>query len=408
MGVVCNIADLREAARRRLPRGLFEYVDRGTEEEVSLRANREAYDSTHFVPRPLSDVSARTPATALFGRAMSMPVVIAPTGMAGMLWHRGEIALARSARAHGIPFTLSTYSITSIEEVAQVGGELWFQLYLWPTLEMSHELVLRAQQAGFGALVVTVDSVVNGNREHNRRNGFSVPMRLTPRNVLQGALHPRWTLGVMGRYLLARGVPEFANFPANVRSDLRGRTGGNSVATLPKNEAQTWADIRALRDLWNGPLIVKGILHPDDAVRAIDAGADGIVVSNHGGRALDGSVAPLDVLASIAGAVAGRMRVLVDGAIVRGSDVVKALALGADAVMIGRAPLWGVAAGGEQGVSQALEIYRSEIDRVMAYLGCRSISDIGPHLLHGDARTSRTATGARIRPNQGGDRHGHA
>ena len=407
MAVVCNIADLREAARRRLPRGLFEYVDRGTEEEVSLRANREAYDGTHFVPRPLNDVAARAQSIELFGREMAMPLAIAPTGMAGMLWHRGEIALARAAKAHGIPFTLSTYSITSIEEVAEVGGTLWFQLYLWPTLEMSHELVERARKAGYAALVVTVDSVVNGNREHNRRNGFSVPMRLTARNVIQGALHPGWTLGVMGRYLLERGVPEFANFPAHVRSDLRGRTGGHRVATLPKNEAQSWADIRALRRLWQGPLIVKGILHPDDARRAIECGADGVVVSNHGGRALDGAVAPLRMLPRVADAVAGRARILIDGAIVRGSDIVKAIALGADAAMVGRAPLWGVAAGGEDGVSQGLEIYRSEIDRVMAYLGCRTIKEIGPQVLHGDGLQARTANGAATRPTTTGEGHGH-
>ena len=377
-----NIADLREAARRRLPRGLFDYVDRGTEEEVSLRGNRSAFDETRFVPRPLVGVAARTLSTALFGRPLGMPLAIAPTGMAGLLWHRGEIALARAAKAASIPFTLSTYSITSIEEVAEVGGELWFQLYLWPTAAMSHELVRRAQAAGYQALVVTVDSVVNGNREHNRRNGFSVPIRLTPGNLLAGALHPRWSIGVMGRYLLGSGVPEFANFPAAVRSDLRGRTGGHAPATLPKHEGQCWDDVRELRRLWWGPLIVKGLLHPQDAVRAIECGADAIVVSNHGGRALDGAVAPLRVLPAIADAVRGRAHVLVDGAIVRGSDVVKALALGADAAMAGRAPLWGVAAGGEAGVAQALDIYRSEIDRVMAYLGCRSVADIGPHLIH--------------------------
>lgn len=380
--VAHNIADLRLAARARLPRGLFDYVDRGTEEEVSLRGNREAFDRVQFVPRPLMDVAVREQAVELFGSRLAMPLAIAPTGMAGMLWHQGEIAIARAAKAAGIPFTLSTYSITSIEEVAEVGGNLWFQLYLWPRMEMSHELVKRAQKAGYKALVVTVDSVVNGNREHNRRNGFSVPMRLTPRNVWDGALHPRWTLGVMGRYVMTSGIPEFANFPIDVRSNLRGRTGGNAPATLPKNESQSWADIRRLRELWQGPLIVKGILHAQDAVNAIDCGADGIVVSNHGGRALDGAVAPLQALPAIAAAVRGRARILLDGAVIRGSDVVKAIALGAHAVMAGRAPLWGVAAGGEAGVALALGTYRSEIDRVMAYLGCRSIADINRDLLY--------------------------
>jgi isopentenyl diphosphate isomerase/L-lactate dehydrogenase-like FMN-dependent dehydrogenase len=376
-----NISDLRVLARRRLPRGLFDYVDRGTEEEVSLRANRAAYDAVHFVPRPLVGVAGRSTAIELFGRRWGLPLAIAPTGMAGLLWHRGEVAIARAAREADVPFTLSTYSITSIEDVAAVGGNLWFQLYLWPRLELSMQLVRRAQDAGYQALVVTVDSVVNGNREHNRRNGFSVPMRLTANNLLEGIRHPRWSLGVMGRYLLASGVPEFANFPADVRSDLRGRTGGRRQATLPKHEDQDWDDVRRLRDAWRGPLIVKGLLHPLDAARAIACGADAIVVSNHGGRALDGAAAPLEVLPAIAAAVDGRCRILVDGAVLRGSDIAKAIALGADAVMVGRAPLWGVAAGGEAGAALALETYRSELDRVMAYLGCRTVGDIHAGLL---------------------------
>ena len=380
--VAHNIADLRLAAKARLPRGLFDYVDRGTEEELSLHSNRKAFDSIQFLPRPLVDVSTREQSTDLLNSKLAMPLVIAPTGMAGMLWHQGEIAIARAAKAAGVPFTLSTYSITPIEEVGLVGGDLWFQLYLWPSMDMSLELVKRAQKAGYKALVVTVDSVVNGNREHNRRNGFSVPMRLTPRNIWDGALHPSWTLGVMGRYMLTSGIPEFANFPKDVRSDLRGRTGGNAPATLPKNESQNWSDIRRLRQLWQGPLIVKGILHPLDAINAIDCGADGIVVSNHGGRALDGALAPLQALPAIVAAVSGRARILLDGAVVRGSDVVKAIALGADAVMVGRAPLWGVAAGGEAGVALALATYRNEIDRVMAYLGCRSIAEIHRDLLY--------------------------
>ncbi|MGE4239081.1 alpha-hydroxy acid oxidase [Ramlibacter sp.] len=384
--VAHNIADLRLAARRRVPRGLFEYVDRGTEEEVSLRANREAWDRVRFVPRPLAGVATRSQRTEMFGRTLGMPLVIAPTGMAGLLWHRGELALARAAKAAQVPFTLSTYSITSLEEVAAVGGNLWFQLYLWPDIEMSRDLVRRAQSAGFGALVVTIDSVVNGNREHNRRNGFSVPIRLTPRNVVDGALHPRWTLGVMARYLLTSGVPEFANFPAAIRSDLRGRAGGNRPASLPKHEGQNWDDIRRLRDLWQGPLVVKGVLHADDALRAIDCGADAVVVSNHGGRALDGAIAPLEALPDIAQAVGDRAKILIDGAVIRGSDIAKAIALGAHAVMAGRAPLWGVAAGGEAGVALALDTYRTELDRVMAYLGCRGIEDIHGGLVRIDGQ----------------------
>jgi len=381
--VAQNVSDLRELARRRLPRGLFEYVDRGTEEEVTLRNNRSQFDAIQLVPRPLIDVAARQQEVSVIGQRWGMPVAVAPTGMAGMLWYRGELALARAARDAGIPFTLSTYSITSIEEVAEVGGNLWFQLYLWPDVAMSHELVRRAWSAGYRTLVVTVDSVVNGNREHNRRNGFTVPMRLTARNVLDGATHPRWTLGVMGRYILRGGVPEFANFPAAVRTDLRGRTGGNGPATLPKNESQQWDDIRRLRDLWQGALVVKGLLHPADVARALECGADAIVLSNHGGRTLDGAVSPMQVLPEAARVVGGRAAILLDSGVVRGSDVVKALAMGAHAVLIGRAALWGVAAGGYDGAALALDTFRAEIDRVMAYLGCRAIGEIGPQLVHG-------------------------
>ena len=378
-----NIADLREAAKRRLPRGLFEYVDRGTENEVSIRANRQSFDSVQFVPRPLIDVAGRSMKTALFGKEHSAPIVIAPTGLAGMLWHEGEIAAARAAKQAGIPFTLSTASITSLEEVAaKAGGELWFQLYLWPKMEMSYELVKRARAAGYQTLVVTIDSVVNGNREHNRRNGFTIPLRLTARNLIDGALHPRWTLGVMGRYLMGSGMPEFANFPQEIRTDLRGNSKGGGVL-VPKNESQTWEHIRTLREMWpDGPLIVKGILHPQDARNAIDCGADGIVVSNHGARTLDGAVSPMQVVQAIAAEVNKQATILLDSSVMRGSDIVKALALGADAVMIGRATLWGIAADGQPGATLALDILKSEIDRVMAYLGCRSIGAIDAGVIY--------------------------
>lgn len=377
-----NVADLREAARRRLPRGLFEYVDRGAEEEVSLRNNRAAFDRIQFVTRPLVDVAGRSTRTRLFGEDWAMPFAIAPTGLAGMLWHEGEVAVARAAAAAGIPFTLSTASITSIEDVAaKAPGSHWFQLYLWHDMEMSYELVRRAQNAGYRTLVVTVDSVVDGNREHNRRNGFTIPMRLTPRNVLDGALHPAWTLGVMGRYLLTTGVPEFANFPEKVRTDLRGH-GKHGGVKVPKNESQSWTHIEALRAIWKGPLVVKGLLDPRDARRAVACGADGIVVSNHGGRTLDGAVAPMQVLPDVVAAVGKDTTILVDSCITRGSDIVKALALGAHGAMVGRAALWGAAAAGQAGAALALEILRTEIDRIMAYLGCRTIAQIDAGVLY--------------------------
>jgi (S)-mandelate dehydrogenase len=377
-----NIADLRLLAKKRLLKGMFDYVDRGTEEEVSLRGNRTAFDAIRLMPQPLVDISQRSMAIDLFGHRYAAPIGVAPTGLAGMLWYEGEFALARAATAAGVPFALSTASIAPLEQVVTHCGAMpWFQLNMWKDPRMSWELVERARQAGYKVLVVTVDSVVDSNREHNRRNGFTVPMKLTARNVIDGALHPRWTLGVMGRYVLGPGLPEFANYPAALKTDLRGKIGKRSGVTVPKHEANSWEDIRRLRGMWDGPLVVKGILSPQAAQQAVACGADGIIVSNHGGRVLDGAIAPIDALPDVVSAVGHRATVMMDSGIVRGSDAAKALCLGARAVFVGRATLWGVAAGGQAGATRALDLLTSELHRVMAYLGCQSVADLGPHLI---------------------------
>ncbi|MBO9357455.1 alpha-hydroxy-acid oxidizing protein [Bordetella petrii] len=380
---VHNIADLRLAARRRLPKGLFEYVDRGTEEEVTLRGNRQAFDAIRLVPRPLVDISRRSTQTELFGHTYRAPICIGPTGLAGMLWFQGEAQLAQAAAAAGVPFALSTASIAPLEDVVKHSdGFPWFQLNMWKDPSMSWELVDRAKKAGFKVLIVTIDSVVDSNREHNRRNGFTVPMRLTARNVLDGALHPRWTLGVMGRYVLGPGLPEFANYPAALKTNLRGKIGKRDGVKVPKHEANSWDDIRRLRDMWDGPLVVKGVLSAETALAALECGADGIIVSNHGGRTLDGSISTIEVLPEIAQALQGRMTLLLDSGVTRGSDVAKAIALGADAVLIGRSALWGIAAAGRAGAAMAIEMLTSELDRVMAYLGCNSPRELGPHHIY--------------------------
>lgn len=378
-----NINDLRLLAKGRLLKGLFDYVDRGTEEEVSLRSNRRCFDEIRLVPQPLIDISQRSSKVDLFGHSYAAPIGIAPTGLAGMLWFQGEYALARAAEAAGIPFALSTASIAPLEQVvSHCGTTPWFQLNMWKDPRMSWELVERARKAGYKVLVVTVDSVVDSNREHNRRNGFTVPMKLTPRNVLDGALHPRWTLGVMARYVFGPGLPEFANYPAELRTDLRGRIGKKSGVTVPKHEANSWEDIRRLRRLWTGPLIVKGILSPHAAQQAVACGADGIIVSNHGGRTLDGAISPIEALPDVVSAIGDKATVMMDSGIVRGSDAAKALCLGARAVFVGRAALWGVAAGGQPGAARAIELLTSELHRVMAYLGCNTVDDLRPHLIH--------------------------
>lgn len=374
-----NIFDLRELALKRVPKGLFEFADRGTEDEVSLRNNRAVFDRIRFKPRTMVDVSKRSTGASIFGVEHKMPMVIAPTGTAGLMWFEGELALARAAKEAGIPFTLATGSMTAMERVAEeAGGELWFQLYLWPDRRLSHQLVERAKAAGFKALVVTVDGASSGNREYNLRNGFTVPFTLSARSVVDIAKHPRWLVGVMMRYLVTRGMPVYENYPAEAKAKL---TAGPMGRTSLRTDSLNLADLDALREMWPHKLIVKGILDRDDAAMAVDHGADGVGVSNHGGRNLDGIISPIEVLPEIVDAVGGRATVFVDSGFRRGSDVVKAIALGADAVMVGRSTLYGVAAGGFDGAARALEIYHEEIRRVMALLGCNTLAELGAQYL---------------------------
>jgi (S)-mandelate dehydrogenase len=375
-----NIADLREIALRRVPKGLFEFVDRGTEDEVSLRHNRAIFERIRFKPRTLVDVSKRSQEVTLFGKRHKMPVIIAPTGTAGLMWYQGELALARAAAQAGIPFTLATGSMTAMETVAeQAGGTLWFQLYLWPDRSLSHKIVERAKAAGYEALVVTVDGAVSGNREYNLRNGFTIPFKFTRRNVTGVMVHPRWMVSVLGRYLLTTGMPRYENYPSEIKYRITARPMGRSML---KCDSLNWEDLKVLRKMWPHRLMVKGILHPHDAVLAADCGADGVIVSNHGGRNLDGAISPLEVLPEVVDAVGKRIAVLVDSGFRRGSDVVKALAMGAHAVQLGRSTLYGVAAGGEAGAQRAIAILREEIDRVMALIGCNSIAELTPEFLH--------------------------
>jgi isopentenyl diphosphate isomerase/L-lactate dehydrogenase-like FMN-dependent dehydrogenase len=387
-----NISDLRKMALKRVPKGLFEFVDRGTEDEVSLKNNRAVFERIRFKPRTLVDVSSRNQEITLFGNRHKMPIVIAPTGTAGLMWHEGEIALARAAAEAGIPFTLATGSMTAMEKVAeQAGGELWFQLYMWPDRSLSHKLVERARAAGFTGLVVTVDGVVSGNREYNLRNGFTIPFSFTRRNVTDVLVHPRWLMGVLGRYVMTTGMPRYENYPSEIKYKVTARPMGRSQM---RNDSLNWDDLRQLRKMWPHRLIVKGILHPQDAVLAADCGADAVAVSNHGGRNLDGAISPLEALPDVVDAVGKRVTVLVDSGFRRGSDVVKALALGAHAVQIGRATLYGVAAGGHAGAARAIAIFREEIDRVMALIGCPSVAELGPEYLHfSDAALRPTGPG---------------
>ncbi len=368
-----NIEDLRQMARRRLTKALFEFIDRGSEDDIALRHNRAALERIKLLPRVLNDTSTRDPATTLFGKQHALPLVIGPTGPAGYAWYRGETALARAAAQAGIPFTLANTSNTAMEKIlADGGGTQWSQLYVWRDMEASLKAVVRARDAGFEALVVTVDSTVPYNREFDIRNGVTFPVRITPQNLIDTLIHPRWLFGTLGRYVLAEGhMPRYVNIeipdklrPAQVRE------------FLAKNDTLTWGFLRRIRDMWPRTLIVKGILHPDDAVMAADCGANGVIVSNHGGIANDAAVAPIDALPAIAAAAGDRLTVIVDSGFRRGSDVLKGLALGADAVIIGRPTLYGLGAAGEAGAARALEIFDAEIRRTMGVMGLTDLQSL--------------------------------
>ncbi len=369
-----NIADLREAARRRLPKGVFQYVDKGTEDQLAVDNNRLALDNTKLLHRVLTDVSDVRTETSLFGHDAAMPLIIAPTGVAGMCWYQGELELARAAAKAGVPFTLATGSNTSMEKVAeQAGGKLWFQLYMWREKELSYELVRRAARAGFETLIWTVDIPHKPNREHDARNGFSMPYKLNARSAIDAMLHPEWVATVLARYMMTTGMPRHVNFPEKYQHKFTGKA---SLAKALQADKLDWDDVDRLREIWPGKLIIKGIMRVDDAQQAVAYGVDGIIVSNHGGRSMDSAPSTLEVLPGIAAAVGDRTTVLVDSGIRRGSDIVKCLALGAKGVLTGRATLYGVGAGGEPGASKALSILKAEMRRTMAYVGCQRIDQI--------------------------------
>jgi len=370
-----NIDDLRRMAQSRLPRVAWDYLERGAEDDLTMKANRKALERIAFRPRTLVDVSSRSLQHSLFGNTYTAPFGIAPTGAAGLYCHDADVALARAAAEAGVPFVLSTASFVAMERVArEAAGHKWFQLYMSKDRAAAERLVKRALAAGFEALVVTTDVPVGANREYNLRNGFAIPFRINARNVVDGVMHPRWLTGVFLKTLLSDGIPRFRN----VDSEEGGRIVAKDLSAFrARRDALDWSDIAWLRTIWPHKLLVKGILVAEDARLALANGADGVVVSNHGGRQLDGARAAIDALPEIVEAVGGKMAVLFDSGVRRGADIVKALALGADFVFFGRATLYGASVDGERGVARALEIMRSETDRVMALIGCGRVDDLG-------------------------------
>lgn len=366
-----NIADLRRKAKARLPLGIWEYLERGVEDETGMDRNRAALDALTFVPRVGRNVEQVDLSATLLGGESALPLAIGPTGAAGLIHYNGDIALARAARAAGIPFTISSASTLDLEKIVSEAGRVWFQLYLWQNRELSFDVVRRAQDAGCDTLFVTLDLPVAPNREYLMRNGFGIPFKPNRRNVVDVLTHPRWLLGVIGQYVLREGkMPQQANLPPHLRHSIG--KGGMPGAQFKQDDLD-WDGIAELRAMWRGKMILKGVLHPEDAVLAANLGVDGVIVSNHGGRALDYSIAAIEALPAVIEAAGDRLEVWYDSGVRRGSDVVKALALGAKGVLVGRATLYGLAAGGEAGVARAIDLLAQELRRTMAYLGVTSV-----------------------------------
>lgn len=371
------LQDFDDAARRRLPRMLYGFIAGAAETNQSLRDNAAAFAEWAFVPRVLQDTSVRSQATTLFGQRYAAPFGIAPMGAGAICAYRSDIVLARAAAAARIPMILSASSLIPLEEVAQAGPDAWYQAYLPGEAPRIEAMVDRVAAAGYDTFVLTADVPVAANRENNVRNGFSTPLRPSLRLVWEGVTHPRWLLGTAFRTLLRHGMPHFENMDATRGPPILSR---DLVRAVGRRDGLSWEHLRLIRRRWTGPLLVKGILSAEDAKRAREEGADGVIVSNHGGRQLDGAISPLRVLPEVVEA-AGGMPVLLDGGIRRGTDVLKALALGAAFVFVGRPFLFAAAADGEEAVRRAILLLSEEIDRDMALLGITGLDELRPGML---------------------------
>jgi len=366
-----NIADLRKRAKQRLPRAMFGYLDGFAEDGVSGNRNRSAFSDYQLLPRVLVDVSHIDLSTRILGQPADLPIICAPVALPRLFHYQGEMAAAAAAAAAGAIYTLSTLSSTSIEQVATIPGPKWFQLYMYRDKGLVKELIDRAQASGYQALCLTVDASIGGNREQDLRNGFSIPPRPTLKTILETARHLSWCWDYLTK-------PRITT--ANVSGDRI--AGSKKKTTLLEYVADqltpaiTWRDVEWLRQQFDGPLLIKGVLSPDDAAKAVQHGAEGIVLSNHGGRQLDHCPASIEMLPAIKEQVGSQLEVIIDGGIRRGTDVIKALALGAAACMVGRPYIFGLSAGGTAGVTKALELLRAEIIRDMQLLGCPSLAEL--------------------------------
>ncbi|MEZ5825039.1 MAG: alpha-hydroxy acid oxidase [Geminicoccaceae bacterium] len=374
---VYAVHEARRRARRRLPRMMFDFIDGGAEEERTRRRNEDGFADHQIWPKPLEGAGTPDTSVMLFGQRLNQPVMIGPTGLSGALWPSGEIAAAAAAHAAGTIWCMSHASTVPIEDVAKAAtsGPLWFQVFIYRDRGLTESFIQRARDAGYKALVLTTDNQVLGQRERDLRNGFTIPPHPRLHNIADVALSLPWLL----RHGFRLGSIRMANYDAAGFDGRIASLGARMGDML--DPAMSWSDVEWVRKVWDGPLLIKGILHPDEAERAISRGVDGVIVSNHGGRQLDDAPSSIEALPHVVDRVAGRIPVLHDGGVRRGKDVLKALALGARLCLIGRPHLWGLALAGEAGVARILEIYRSELERAMILAGCRTIADIDPELL---------------------------
>ena len=371
-----SIDDLRARAAKGLPNFCLEYLEGGGDDEQTLNRNRQAYQEVLFRPRMLVDITQRDLTTEVFDQRIALPLAIAPTGFNGLLSHEGDLKLALAAKKAGIPFIQSMISTVSLERIAATGVRHWMQLYLFQNRDNLKGVIDRAEQAGCEALVLTVDTSVFGNRTWDRRN-YRAPMQLNLRNLMHLATRPAWIWDI----LVPKGMPKFTNLGDFLLPERASAKNAASFLTQEMDASLNWQDVSWLRENWSGKLILKGILASEDALQAKFLGVDGIIISNHGGRQLDSAPSAIDVLPEIRQAVGKDFLLIVDGGLRRGSDLIKALCLGADLVLSARATLYGLAAGGQAGADKALEILQAEADRTLGLLGCTEISQLGKEYL---------------------------
>jgi len=382
-----NVADYREAARRRLSKIAFDYLDGGAEDGHTLARNRAAFSGVHFTPRTMVDVSNVSPVAQLLGYRAAAPMVVGPTGLNGLFWPKADELLARGAAARGVPFALSSASTSLLEDVraAVPKAELWMQLYVQKDRRIAESIMRRASEAGYTALLVTVDTPVHGRRDHEIHNNYRLPLPVTAKLIFDLLTHPHWAM-----QMARQGTPQLVNLARSLGEapDLQ-----RQAAALARqmDRSLAWQDVVWLRKHWNGPLLIKGILSVDDARLAHRYGADGIVLSNHGGRQLEGAHAPIEVLPAVADAVGGSLHIYLDSGVRRGADIVKAVALGARGVLLGRAPLYGVAARGQAGVHHVLQLLYEEIVTTMTLVGSCSLDTLSGKIAGAWPGTAREA-----------------